>query len=331
MRKSILDATQSAVAQVRRGVGRPPTFEVRPRRPDEDSEHHLGWLAVGRSLAWRIERSIEEKQMGRALADFRVATLFGFDLTAGDARDAALGLAIADMARAALAPAVPLLDPAESRRLLAIVREALARKPLADVAIQNEAMNVRMGVQALQDAFRNERWEALVQVFGPRSEAAIRSLRRTEGRERVAFFVGLAQEGEAVVERAIENSRQPAAKRRPWSPPKDMERPWAWFAPHLLGAIEPLSAINDLTTARTRLLGLQAWVRARKGSEQAAAVTLGREVSDLNQDPYSGGPMRYVASGPEFRLYSAGSDLKDDGGDTDGGGLYPDLTLEPAL
>jgi hypothetical protein len=48
----------------------------------------------------------------------------------------------------------------------------------------------------------------------------------------------------------------------------------------------------------------------------------------VRTDPYSGRGFVYRVDGADYRLYSVGADIKDDGGETDETYTAPDLMLE---
>ena len=88
-------------------------------------------------------------------------------------------------------------------------------------------------------------------------------------------------------------------------------------------------AMNDATLARTRMLVITARLLAMEKRNQPIPAELNKFDARLRQDPFSGYPFVYHAQGSHFRLYSVGSDFKDDGGETDAETfMSPDLALE---
>jgi len=112
------------------------------------------------------------------------------------------------------------------------------------------------------------------------------------------------------------------------APAPARQRPWKRFAMAFFGIGKPILAMNDATCARTQLLILECVLMSRAKSDGRTPDDLRGFTRSLTIDPYSGQPFVYRTDGKSYRLYSVGSDLVDDNGDTDESFSKPDLTLE---
>lgn len=311
----------------------PCTVPDRAFLPGVAPTYQRGWRLLGRALAWRIERDLVEQKVEDAIHHFLVATKFGFDLTGGEATDAALGLQIADEARGALAPSLPTLTPVDLTRIIVGVTEILKARPRLEVALRNERGNMQAAVQFVQDSYQANDFAALRDLLGPDAREPIRfleDLRERDGKNRADFFEGFGKEIDEEIELLVERAKLPAAARGPIPLPPAEGRPWKRLARHFFRSARPLIDLDDRAVARTRLLVLSAQIMRTIKETGTAPKSLASLPQDLIVDPYSGRPFRYTAVGAETKLYSIGADLRDDGGETDELGLTPDLVLEGA-
>jgi hypothetical protein len=123
---------------------------------------------------------------------------------------------------------------------------------------------------------------------------------------------------------AIPASQRAASK----GPNLPVDRPWKRWSKYFFGADRPLLMIYDTSVARTRLLALDAEIIAQVKTVKKLPSSLSDFPADLIQDPFTGGTLIYRTEGMTFRVYSAGDNFRDDGGQTDGAYARPDLTLE---
>ncbi|MGV3615521.1 MAG: hypothetical protein ACO1SV_09330 [Fimbriimonas sp.] len=324
--RGICEGAVRDVAAASRGTSE---FRYVPRVPFSAAPFQRGWRLIGRSLRWQAEEAAAKGDYDRAIDAVLVATRFGFDLTGGGATDASLGFAIADEARLALTPHLDRMGAGQLGRLAKGLTEALQRKPSVAVVVENERQASRLAVQTLQDAYANRRLEEFEKQLGLGIREAVQYLRDQELEDARRYFEGYAAEAEAETDTLERRAKLPAALRE--KEPKTKlaaERPWRRFARHFVATARPLLDIDDRTTVRTRLLGLTASMLQRRKLKQAYPRNLDRLPSELTVDPFTGGPIRYVSDGVDFRVYSVGANLRDDGGDTDDAWLAPDLTLE---
>lgn len=330
-RKGAMEACAPALARVDRASRLPCTFKFVAHPPFHPAEYRQGWRLMGRVLRWRIEDACREKDFEKAIDAALLATRFGFDLTGGGATDASLGLAIADDARAALAPYLPELGAGQLARLAKGLQDALTRKPPISEAVSHEGENMKLAVQALQDAFQKNDFKEMSDKLGPDVKDAVEYMERLRGRDekRIAYFQAFAAEGDATQARMMRNAALPMARREkePEPDPK-VERPWRRFAHHFFTTCAPLLEMNDRTLARTRMFAISAEVYRVSKVNYAFPKDLRFLAPDLTIDPYTGVALIYRADPSQFSVYSVGEDLRDDNGDSDPTFLRPDLRLE---
>lgn len=329
-RQAALAGTHRAVGLVERGTKCQSlnfAFE-----PGHNSDRYAPeWRLIGRSLAWRTEDACKIGDLSLAVRYAVAATRFGFDLTAGDAAMASLGLSIADDARRAITPSIPRMGDAQLRTLAVGVQEALQGRPLIAQTLENERLNMRWSVQHVQDLFRDRKLGDLRGELGNGVAKAVAHLSELQGKgdaPREAYFEGFAAEADDTAQYWTNLSKMSAAERA--EQPKmatAKSRPWQKFAQHYFSGGPALLDAYDATLARTRMLGMEA-VLTRDQKAQGFAPNALPRLSELSTDPYSGKPLGYRRRGRDYELYSIGKDLKDDGGQTDEGALLPDLRLE---
>lgn len=332
-RRNAMKATEGAL-QMLMSAARSGKCDFRfiPTDPFKAPPHQSGWRLLGRDLVWNIDQAIQNHDYDAAVEYANVATRFGFDISGGGAIDASLGLAIANDARQAIAPAMDHMGAAQLERLSSGIAEALRNKPPLKDTLEHEHENMLEGVQAVQDAYRDQRFEELGQELGPDSRSAIdflQDLKRKDYSKRPKYFESFASEGDREVAWAEQVADIPVQQRLSNPEPKPVgERPWKKFSKEFFSSVKPLLEMNDQTLARTRLLILEASIMSQVKSTGSAPKDLSGFDEAIRTDPYSGKPFVYSADGSDYHVYSVGSDFRDDGGQTDETYTQPDLKLE---
>lgn len=315
------------------GIGRADLgFQFTPTRPFITPLHASGWRLLGRGLVWKIESAVKENDLDGAVHCTVLSTEFGLDLVGGGAMDASLGMAIADDARQALAPALGLLTPKQLDTLSTGLTRALERRPQLEKTIEHERLNMLAGVQELQDSYRSEEWAKLVKEMGPDIRSSVDRLKEMKGgdpRDVIQYFKGMAEEAEGETRYISQLADTPTSERsRVAEPDVASSRPWRKFARHFFGTLRPLLMQYDETLARTRLFVLEAMLQKVSKTGGTYPKDLSSLPKDITTDPYTGRAFPYRADGGDCRVYSVGKDLRDDGGQTDESFSSPDLRLE---
>lgn len=307
-------------------------FAYAPRALDVASPGRRGWRLIGRHLAWSLEDEVKAGQLRAAVNRYGLATRFGFDLTGGGAADLSLGLAIADDARRTIAPAIDGMDASTLDALASEAEIALAHKPALMAAVRNETANMRLLLQRLQDAYASNRLPEEAKALGGFVADDAAYVQGLSSGKAAVFFNDLGEEIDDL-EKELGRDTTLAAPNRTWEFESKGSR-GRMLRRAVLGGVEPILSMNDVTLARTRLLIAQCRLRSRVLKGQALPRRLeeiaGRGGKSAFADPFSGYDLVYRRNGKEFSVYSVGHDGKDDGGESDVGGLAPDLRLENA-
>jgi hypothetical protein len=328
-KKRVREMCADAVRAVSSASRKRCEFRFTARKPFTAAPYQRGWRLIGRSLRWQAEEAAANGDYDAAIDAALVATRFGFDLTGGGATDASLGFAIADEARVALVSNLDRMGAGQLGKLQAGLVEALERKPSIANVIENDRMTSRLAVQAIQDAYANQSLGEIEKQLGSSVKEAVQYLRDTELEKARPYFEGFAAEAETSTDALLRLAKLSVAEREKEPKPKlAAERPWRRFSRHFLATARPLLEIDDRTTVRTRLLALESALLKRRKLKQPFPRDLSKFPETLTRDPFPGAPLRFVSDGVEFRVYSVGANLRDDGGDTDDAWLAPDLTLE---
>ena len=330
-RKRAREVCAPLMARLARVQRAPVRFAYRPAGLQLVLPARRGWRLMGRAMAWDIEEAVKARAWARAIERWRLATRFGFDLTAGGASDASLGLAIADDARAALAPGLGLMDAGSLAALGAVAETTLGAKPPLAYAIRHEAENMRAILQTMQDAYASGRLTEAARPLGPSVADDVERLARGGRDKAVASFNALGEDIEGIEDELALDTKRPAPART-WKLSDGASR-MRMFRRAIVGGADALLAMDDTTVARTRLL----IVTARLDARAKAGQSLPKRLRDLGKgdlgravalDPFSGYDLAYRRDGKEWSVYSVGANGKDDGGVTGTGGLAPDLRLE---
>ncbi len=321
------------LARLEAATSRPCTFRFTPHPPFQKALYQAGWRLLGRCLVWKVQDAVALERWDVAARAAARAMKFGFDLTGGSATDASLGFAIVDEARQAVAPTLEQMGPRALSTLSVGVAKMVERRPNLRQMIENEHLLMLHGVQLVQDAYRTHNTSVLTNNLGSDVKNAVdylRAMERKDREERPAYFEGFAAEADAHAQWLAEASQQPRAVRRA-KPALGEERPWRRFSKQFFEGADPLLAISDATLARTRLLVIEAQILLRIRIKGAAQRDLKGFSGELAVDPFTGQPFQYRADGAMYSVYSVGSNLLDDGGETDESFTTPDLLLERSV
>lgn len=334
-KQQLVSKLSPALAELRQGMARPTLgFRLITAPIGETPRYHTGFRLLGRAMVFQIDSAIEAKDYGRAAQLARQATQFGFDLCNGSAMDAQLGMSIANEARVAFTPALPNLSEKELSSVASQFHKLLEERPSLSVSIENEKDQMRRNVQSLQETFLRGDADHLMRELNQPSATrkVLEELKDKPGVERLAFFKGFADEVDAKTNYWRELVGLPMSLRDPnqervVKPKFAPDRPWRTFSDQFCSLGEPLIAMNDANLAQTRLLILEAALMSRiKAGKNVPSTIAG--YNDAAIDPYTGRVFPYHGEGRDFRVYSVGANLIDDGGQFDDSGASLDMFLE---
>ncbi len=310
----------------------PVTFEYVPIEPFSVPPHRAGWNLLGKAIAWNVEQRAEEGDLDAAVQWFLAGTKFGFDLLGGNSRDATLGLAIVDGCRKAILPSFNRLSAKQLETLHAQLIVIDQNRPTLEVTFQNDEEDMLAVVQMVQTAYQTRSYDALRKNLGLDIEPAIEALDRMhahDATERPKYFEAFAQEARQQAEFRLSGAKLDAlARTKLTAPALSGDRPWRRFSRYFFRGLDAVFSIHDRTLARTRMLGLHAGLRAQVLTKGVSPTSLSGYPETFTKDPMNGLPFVLHVDGATYRLYSAGLDARDDGGETDPSFLAPDLLLE---
>jgi len=317
---------------VARACSLPVVDDYAPEATLAPNLSRIGWAALGGVYERRLHAAVAKRDYDEAERTEAEGTRFALIISCGDGSDALVGYPIADALRRILAPALRDLEPGQLSKLAAAVTTALMdRLPPASIAA-HERLAMLAAIQAVQDAYRDGRIKEMADQFGLTTKDAFDALENDKGRaesKRAAFFASMATDAEAEATWLDQEIVTPPAQRTPEPNPKpSSKQPWHGLARQFILAGGAMLSAGDLTITRTRLLALTCDLFAIGKTSGAVPRDLHVFPPELNKDPYTGKPFYFVPEGLDFKLYSAGIDGIDNGGDTDDTGTQPDLLLE---
>ncbi|MHB8635714.1 MAG: hypothetical protein ACYC96_04490 [Fimbriimonadaceae bacterium] len=298
----------------------------------EPNLSRIGWAALGGVFERRLHAAVAKQEYDVAVRVFDEGTRFALIISCGDASDALVGFPIADALRRILAPSLRDFSAAQLSSVARATADALSVRLSPTTIAAHERLAMLGAIQAVQNAYRDDRLAELSNRFGLTTKDAFDALLSYKGRaesRRVVFFAAMAADAETEARWLDKASATPAALRTPEPKPKlSSKQPWHSLARQFVLAGGAMLTAGDVTIARTRLLALTCDLFAIAKTSGAAPRDLSLFPPALDTDPYTGHPFFYVPEGLDFNLYSAGADGIDNGGDTDDTGLQPDLKLE---
>lgn len=285
-------------------------------------KHARGWRAMGRALQWMIERQVRSGEHAAAIESFSTAILMAEALGTSDAEDADMGVEILDDCITAIWPGLPRFGAGELRSLSALVAEAVAYPPDPEASVQHELYTVLQGVAWLADNYEKRDFEAIRERLGRFAEPAVKYLRELseeEAEKQVAFFKSLVgelhKEANSNLERLVTAPYQ-------WTPIDHGEnRPWWRFTDTFCTTLRRYVERRALTRTRLQLLGLDAALLADYKATGATPKSLRALGGSMHSDPYSGSDFVFIPRGVDYKLYSVGPNLREDGGGADDVGL----------
>lgn len=329
-KQAIINALTPIVHTLLTEINKPFEFQYQAVFPNQHPPFQRGWRLISHALIWKIESFIYQSQWNNAMKLFLTATKFGINLTGGNVLDASLGFQIADEARHAFLSALGKLSSVELEFLYSRLKDICDQRPKIKTTLLHEKETMLASIQYIQDCYQKNQLSDLQNLLGNSAKEAITYLHRMKSKDsklRPDYFQYFAQEIDSLTAHLAANIDQPAAKRTSFIPQLKV-RPWKRLAKHFIGSAQSLGVLNDRALAHLRLLILHSKIKQIILKNRIAPKNLEGFPKDLIQDPFSGLPFVYQRDGSEFKIYSVGENLRDDGGISDETGLQPDLVLE---
>jgi hypothetical protein len=297
----------------------------------------IGWGEIGRVIAVKSQEAVEAKNYDEAVKLTVLGTRFAFLVSSGDASDALVGLLLADSIRREIAPTLRAMSPKQLGALAEGIEGDLKLLASPAESADHERLAMLSSIEELQTAYQKNQLDTVEGELGQLSVEPLDELKSYAGHretKRVTFMQSLDDAANVEASWLATAIALPPSKRDP--DPLSLvkltsKKPWNAVSRLLFMAGSPMMSVRDRTLARTNLLVLTC--RIVEGVKGGGAVPkdLSGFSSDINHDPYTGGPMLYTPKGDrDFLIYSTGEDGIDNGGETDDAGLRPDLFLEGA-
>lgn len=304
--------------------------EFTPQDPFLPRNEANGLSAIGKGLGLRIKKAAKSNSANSSANSIIAAHRIADHLSQGDAEDAILGYWIASNARTQAASLIERIDAGTLKSIGNAVLVSLTEAPKPTQLIENEHKNMLLGVQFVQDAYREEDYKLLHTAFYDQANPAIEYLKGMRPSDRAKFFKEFASEAKIYCNYAKSVADQPFPERKKLELELSGDRPWRRFSQHLFTPVITFIEARDRHITRSRLFALTCLAIAEGKSTGRAPANFTGLPANATIDPYSGKPFPYQRAEREFKIYSVGEDGRDDGGETKGRGLSPDITIEPA-
>lgn len=333
-KEAVIALCQQPLQLIDNLAGKEFQFEYVPSAPFESKKFRPGWRLLGQTMVWRIEEAKRKEDFDAMVRFTLSASRFGADLTGGDCSDATLGFGIIDEARNAILSSVSRLSAKQLSTLSAGLEAVLKRMPAPHQTLENERTSMLLAIQTLQDDYRKGDWKKYETELRNEILPAVKFLKalKPNSNDRIEYFDSLAGEADAITASAIAlsklNARQRSAKE---APQFDKDRPWRRWSKHFFQAPKYLFAVRDRTIARMRLLAIETQLIALRARGKSIPETLSGFPTIVRIDPFTGKDFAYSPTATSYKLYSLGSDFRDDGGETNESATAPDLLIENSL
>lgn len=323
-----IKGTQKAVSTLRKAHLSQVEFVFSPHSIVSPPIERRGWWFLGKTLQWRIEDALKQKNGRLAVGHFSTALRFGLDLTGGDVTDAGLGLTIAVEGTRALWPSFFELPAEDLARIFNVVRKHLENAPGIHNTLRNENATILRGIQFVLDCYTEKDLKKIVQIFGESVEPTVRYLQnlfQQSPNEQSAFFKGFVKEAHDQTKSLNAIAARPMEEWREIETPSGT-RPWKRIAMHLLTPAKLYLENYRRSQTLLRLLAVDAALMARFKRTRSVPPDLSDLPSWIRTDPYSGKDFIYIPASGDYKVYSVGQDGIDNGGDPAIAGPNADIT-----
>lgn len=291
---------------------------------------HAGLSAIGRGLQLKIDNLAEANSLDATAPYILTAHRMSNHLSGGDAQDALLGYWIAAESRRSAINILPRMSAGALNNLGNAILSSLQNTPPLSMTLDHELQAMLGGVQFVSNAKQNNDYKLLETALYKQAAPAIDYLKNLKEDERPEYFQTFAQEARNRIDHVRSISETPVVERKEFTVDKGADRPWKRFAAHIFTPLDAFVAERDLHIARSRLFALTCLALAAGKSQGIAPAQFKNIPKDALIDPYSGKPFPYHIAGREFRIYSVGTDGRDDGGESNSENREPDLLIEPS-
>jgi hypothetical protein len=287
-----------------------------------------GLRLIGYSILWEIEDSLRTEKYDGAVTGCINAHKVGAALLHGGGFEASLGCYLIDESRKKVLTKIGMFSALQLGNLAQGLQNSWGYRPDLARPIEHEKASMLLALQQAQDLFEAKKLDKLRERIGSSSRETIDLLQSivdkpAKGKD---VFDWVGKDIRARSEWLLKKAKDP---RNAGPPPELRERRnWRLLYRYLATNLDSLVPHLLTTSTRTQLFIVECYLRQKVKVKRPLPKVLKAFSPSAVRDPYSGRPFFYKAEGQEFRIYSAGEDGIDNGGETDSAFKAPDMTVE---
>lgn len=322
---AIIGANKSALVGL---VASKIEFQYQPVGLNEPPIYLRGIRLIGESLLWDMEASIASQQLDGAVLRCGQITKLGSQLLGGGAYEATLGISLIDRARAILAPELGKLGAGQLGTLAKSISASIAARPPLTQCLQNESESMLLSLQQAQDIAQTGDFEKLEEKLGKSTHDEVALLKSIGGDpiKVVGVFDWIGDDIKARSKWHIDQMQSPNPDIDP--PELKSRKNWRVLYRYFASNLDSLSPYVKKCAARTQLFMLECYLRQKVKLKAPLPATLDAFSKAAVRDPFTGKPFYFKSGAGEFKVYSAGEDGIDDGGESNETFDSPDLVIE---
>lgn len=303
-------------------------FQYQPVGLGEPPIYLRGIRLVGESMLWDMENALAVQNADIAIQRCGQLTRLGSQLLGGGAYEATLGISLIDRARGILAPELGQLGAGQLGVLAKQISGSISSRPGLTVCLENESANMLLALQQAQDIARAKDFKKLEEKLGKSTHdevALLESVSRDMGKV-ASVFDWIGEDIRARSKWHIGQMQKPNPDVAP--PELKSRKNWKVLYRYFASNLDSLSPYLKKCVARTQLFMLECYLRQKVKLKAPLPTSLFAFSEAAVRDPFTGKPFCYQSGAGEFKVYSAGTDGIDDGGESKESFESPDLVLE---
>ncbi len=325
---AIIGGQKSALIGI---LGSKIEFHYQPVGLAEPPVYLRGIRLIGESMLWDMEAALAAQKPDGAIVRCGQLTRLGSQLLGGGAYEATLGISLIDRARAILAPELGQLGAGQLGVLAKHISGSISARPPLTVCLANETENMLLALQQAQDIAQSGDFKKLEEKLGKSTHDEV-SLLESVSRDPAkvsSVFDWIGDDIKARGKWHVEQMQKPDAD----NPPPELQnrKNWRVLYRYFASNLDSLSPYVKKCAARTQLFMLECYLRQKVKLKAPLPKSLDAFSVAATRDPFTGKPFYYKSGAFEFKVYSAGSDGIDDGGQSNTSFDSPDLVLEHKL
>jgi len=309
-------------------VGAKIEFQYQPVGLGEPPLYLRGVRLIGESMLWDMEDAIAAQQPDLAIQRCGQLTRLGSQLLGGGAYEASLGISLMDRARATLAPELGQLGAGQLGVLAKLISGSISGRPALTDCLENETSNMLLALQQAQDLAKTRDFKKLEDKLGKSThdEVALLDSVSRDLSKVASVFDWIGEDIQARGKWHVDQMRKPNSDVSP--PALKSRKNWRVMYRYFASNLDSLAPYVKKCAARTQLFMLECYLRQKVKLKTPLPTSLDVFSTQAVRDPFTGKPFYFKSGAGEFKVYSAGSDGIDDGGESNESFDSPDLVLE---